>query len=301
MENEEILKYAVHLMNIGNKKEAAKAFMVLLNSDDEGIKLQAIDALLSILDQIKDYKLIMTLCDQAIKISETQKRIDNLAYFQMRKASTLAMKIGGWKYIRKMFKLSPDWFNFSTEEEEQRYRDLDKKIQDSEKKVDEICTKSLKNAKLADNKKLLGMIYLYRSQIWKNRYSDLRIEQMIRSVRFLPHGRFRDMVEYTREDLKRIDHYDHKAISDLKIAIGIFKDVKDNDSVSYCLNNLANHYLHSYRYIEAFISLKKLGKSIKGTKDQELLRNFQLLKSRLFTRNKNIPNYVDEYKDYLSE
>jgi len=30
-------------------------------------------------------------------------------------------------------------------------------------------------------------------------------------------------MEYTKEDLKRIDHYDHEAISDLKIAIDILK------------------------------------------------------------------------------
>ena len=200
-----------------------------------------------------------------------------------------------------MFKLSPDWFNFSTEEEEKRYKELDDKIQDSEKQVDELCAESLKNAELANNRKLLGMIYLYRSPIWKNRYSDLKIEQMVRTARFLPHGRFRDMMEYSKKDLRMIDHYDREAISDLKTAISIFKEVGDNDSVSYCLNNLANHYLHSYQYIKAFITLKKLEKSIKGTKDQELLRNFKKLKSRLFTRNKDIPNYVDEYKDYMSE
>lgn len=301
MEDEKLLKYAVYLMNAGNKIKASKVFTVLANSKDDGIKLQAFDALLSILDQIKDYKVIVALCDKAIKISETQKRMDNLAYFQMRKASTMAMKIGGWKYVRKMFKLSPDWFNFSTEEEEKKYKELDDKIQDSEKQVDALCSESLRNAKLANNKKLLGMIYLYRSPIWKNRYSDLKIEQMIRTVRFLPHGRFRDMMEYSKKDLRKIDYYDREAISDLKTAISIFKEVGDNDSVSYCLNNLANHYLHSYRYIEAFITLKKLEKSIKGTKDQELLRNFKTLKIRLFTRNKDIPNYVDEYKDYMSE
>lgn len=288
-------------MNAGDKAEAKKAFMLLVGSKDEEIKLQAIDALLSILDQIKDFKVIMTLCDQAIRISEVQKRMDNLAYFQIRKASTWAMKIGGWKYVRKMFKLSPDWFNFSTEEEEKRYFELDKKIQDSEKQVDALCATSLKNAQLANNQKLLGMIYLYRSPIWKNRYSDLKIERMRKSVRYFPHGRLRDMMEYSRKDLRMIDYYDQEAVSDLKTAIKIFKEVGDNDSVSYCLNNLVNHYLHSYRYIEAFITLKKLEKSIKDTKDQELLRNFKMLKSRLFTRNKDIPNHVDEYKDYLSE
>jgi hypothetical protein len=301
MEDEKLLKYAIHLMNAGNKDEAAKAFIVLANSKDDVIKLQAYDALLSILDQIIDYKVIMNLCDNGIKISQAQKRIDNLAYFQMRKASTMSIKIGGWKYVRKMFKLSPDWFGFSKEEEEKKYKELDVKIQDSEQKVDELCLESLKNAELSNNKKLLGMIYLYRSPIWKNRYSDLRVEQMARTVRFLPHGRFRDMMEYSKKDLRKIDHYDHEAISDLKTAICIFKEVGDNDSISYCLNNLANHYLHSYRYIEACITLKKLEKSIKGTKDQELVRNFNLLKNRIFTLNKNIPDYVEEYKDYMAE
>src|SRR3990167_3136242 len=207
MEDEKILEYGIYQMNAGDKTEAKKAFMLLVSSKDEGIKLQAIDALLSVLDQIKDYKVIMTLCDQAIRISEVQKRMDNLAYFQMRKASTWAMKIGGWKYVRKMFKLSPDWFNFSTEEEEKRYFELDKKIQDSEKQVDVLCATSLKNAQLANNQKLLGMIYLYRSPIWKNRYSDLKIERMRRSVRYFPHGRLRDMMEYSRKDLRMIDYY----------------------------------------------------------------------------------------------
>ncbi|MCL5125334.1 MAG: hypothetical protein M1511_12715 [Deltaproteobacteria bacterium] len=301
MEDEKLLKYGVHLMNVGNKDEAAKVFTVLANSKDDGMKLQAYDALLSILDQIKDYKVIMILCDNGIKISQAQKRTDNLAYFQMKKASAMSIKIGGWKYVRKMFKLSPDWFGFSTEEEQKRYKELDGKIEDNEKQVDVLCSESLKNAELANNKRLLGMIYLYRSPIWKNRYSDLRVEQMTRTISFLPHGKFRDMMEYNKEDLRKIDHYDREAISDLKTAISIFKQVEDNDSVSYCLNNLANHYLHSYRYIEAFITLKKLEKSIKGTKDQELLRNFKLLKSRLFTLNKNIPNYVEEYKDYMAE
>lgn len=301
MEDEKLLKYAIYLMNAGNKDEAAKVFTVLANSKDDGIKLQAYDALLSILDQIKDYKVIMTLCDNGIKISQTQRRMDNMAYFQMRKASTMSVKIGGWKYVRKMFKLSPDWFGFSTEEEEKKYKELDKKIQDSEKQVDALCSESLKNAELANNKKLLGMIYLYRSPIWRNRYSDIRIEQMVRTASFLPHGRFRDMMEYSNKDLRMIDHYDCEAISDLKTAISILKEIGDNDSISYCLNNLANHYLHSYRYIEAFITLKKLEKSIKGTQDQELLRNYKSLKSRLFTRNKDIPNYVDEYKDYMFE
>jgi tetratricopeptide (TPR) repeat protein len=301
MEDEKLLKYGAYLMNVGNKKEAAEVFTVLANSKDYGIKLQAYDALLSILDQIKDYKVIITLCDNGIKISQTQKRMDNLAYFQMRKASAMSIKIGGWKYVRKMFKLSPDWFNFSTEEQEKKYKELDDKIQDSEKQVDELCAESLKNAELANNKKLLGMIYLNRSPIWKNRYSDLKNEQVVRTVRFIPHSRFRDMMEYNKKDLKRIDHYDREAISDLKTAISIFKEIEDNDSVSYCLNNLANHYLHSYRYIEAFITLKKLEKSIKGTKDQQLLSNLKMLKSRLFSLNRNIPNYVEEYKDFMSE
>lgn len=301
MEDEKILKYGVYLMNAGNKQEAIKAFMILAGSKDDGYRLQASDALLSLLDQIKDYKVIMSLCDAAIKISTSQSRMDNLAYFQMRKASVISIKVGGWKYVRKMYKLSPDWFNFSTEEEENKYKDLDDKIQQAEQEIDRLCSDSLKNAKLANNRKLLGMIYLYRSPIWKSRYSDLKIERMIRSVRYFPHGRLRDMMEYSARDLRMIDHYDHEAISDLKIAVTIFKEVTDNDSISYCLNNLANHYLHSYRYIEAFITLKKLERSIKGTKDQELLRNYKMLKSRLFTQNKDIPNYVDEYKDYMSE
>lgn len=301
MEDEKLLKYGVYLMNAGKKDEAAKVFTMLANSKDDEMKLQAYDVLLSILDQIKDHKVIMTLCDNGIKISQAQKRMDNLAYFQIRKASAMSIKIGGWKYVRKMFKLSPDWFGFSTEEEEKRYKELDKKIKDNEQQVDTLCSESLKNAKLANNKKLLGMIYLYRSPIWKNRYSDLRVEQMTRTISFLPHGRFRDMMEYSKEDLRKIDHYDREAVSDLKTAINIFKEVGDNDSISYCLNNLANHYLHSYRYIEAFINLKKLEKSIKGTNNQELLRNFKLLKSRLFTLNKNIPNYAEEYKDYMAE
>ena len=301
MEDEKILKYANYLMNVGDKKEASKAFMALANSRDEGIKLQAIDALSSILDQIKDYKVIMTLCDEAIKISKAQKRKDNSAYFQMRKANTLAMKIGGWKYVRKMFKLSPNWFNFSTEEEEQKYKELDRKIQDTEKQVDILCAESLINAKLANNKKILGIMYLYRSSIWKTRYSDLKIEGMIRSVQYFPHGKFRDMMEYNIRDLKMIHYYDHEVISDLKSAIALFKEVIDKDSVSYCLKDLANHYLHSYRYIEAFIALKRLEKSIIGTEDQELISNFKLLQNRLFTRNKDLPDYVDEYKDYMSE
>jgi len=301
MEEEKLLKYALYLLGIDNIKEAIKVLMVLVNSKDNGIKLQAIDALLSYLDQIKDHKVIITLCDIAIKISTMENQIDNLAYFQMRKAAALAMKIGGWKYLRKMFKLSPDWFNFSTEDDEQKYNEINDKIQKSEAVVDSLCVKSLNNAKTADNKKLLGMVYLYRSPIWKNRYSDLRIERMIRSVNLLPHCRLRDFMEYSSKDLKMINHYDRKAISDLKIAINIFKEVGDSDSVSYCLNNLSNHYLCSYRYIQAFIYLKKLKKNLIGTKDQELLRNFKTLKSRLFTRNRNIPDHVEEYKDYLSE
>jgi len=219
----------------------------------------------------------------------------------MRKAGALAMKIGGWKYTRKMFKLSPDWFNFATEEDERKYNEINDKIQDGESTVDSLCAKSLSNAKTADNKKLLGMVYLYRSPIWKNRYSDLRIEQMIRSVNLLPHCRLRDLIEYSSKDLKMIDHYDREAISDLKTAINIFKEIGDSDSVSYCLNNLSNHYRCSYRYIQAFIYLKKLEKNLIGTKDQELLRNFKTLKSRIYSRNRNMPDYVDEYKDYMSE
>ncbi len=301
MEDEKILKYGIYQMNAGDKQEAAKAFMLLVSSKDEGIKLQAIDALLSILDQIKDHKVIMNLCDQAIKISVVQKRIDNLAYFQMRKASTWSIKIGLWKYTRKMFKLSPDWFNFSTEEEEKRYIELDNKIQDSEKQVDALCANSLKNAKFANNKKLLGMIYLYRSPIWKSRYSDLKIERMRRSVRYFPHGRLRDMMEYGKRDLRMIDYYDHEAISDLKTAIKIFEEVSDKDSVSYCLNNLTNHYLHSYRYLQAIITFKKLERNIKDTKDQQLLSNFDLLKIRLFSLNKETTDYVEEYKDYMNQ
>lgn len=301
MEDEKLLKYGMYLMNTGNKQKAIKVFMALVNSKDDEYKLQAIDALLSLLDQIKDYKVIVHLCDTAIKISNSQKRIDNLAYFQMRKASTIATKVGGQKYVRKMFKLSPDWFNFSTEDEENKYKGLDDKVKKAEQEIDNLSSESLKNAILADNKKLLGMIYLYRSQIWKSRYTELKIEKMLRSIHFLPHGRLRDMLEYNKKDLRMIDHYDHAAIADLRSAIKIFKEVDDKDSISYCLNNLTNHYLHSYRYLHAFITFKKLEKSIKGTKDQQLLSNFNLLRSRLFTLNKNIPNYVEEYKDYMAE
>ena len=81
---------------------------------------------------------------------------------------------------------------------------------------------------------------------------------MVRTARFLPHGRFRDMMEYSKKDLRMIDHYDREAISDLKTAISIFKEVGDNDSVSYCLNNLANHYLLN-------LCCPNLNESIKNT------------------------------------
>ncbi|HUW21813.1 MAG TPA: hypothetical protein VMW41_04065 [Candidatus Bathyarchaeia archaeon] len=300
MEDEKLLKYAIYLMNAGNKKEAAKAFMVLVSSKNEEIKLQAMDALLSILDQIKDYKVIMTLCDNAINISKTQKRMDNLAYFQMRKASTMSVKIGGWKYVRKTYKLSPNWFNFSTEEDKQGYKDFDDKIKQGEKEVDRLCIESLKNAKVADNKKLLGMIYLYRAPIWQNRCSDLKIERMLRTIRFLPECRLKDLLRYNKKDLKKINQYFSKSISDLFTAIKIFKEIGDKDSVSYCYNNLTNCYLHSYRYVQAFFTFKKLESNIKGSKDEELLRNYEKLKDRLKNRNKNIPNYVDEYKNYMT-
>lgn len=300
MDDEKYLKYAVYLMNNGNKQEAVKVLAVLANSQNNEIRLQAIDGLLSILDQIKDYTLIIALCDDAIRISDVQKQIDNLAYFQMRKASTMSVKIGGWKYVRKMYKLSPNWFNFSTEEDEKRYKDLNDKIKQSEKEVDLLCAESLKNAKSAENKKLLGMIYLYRAPIWQNRCSDLKIERMVRTTRFLPECRLKDLLKYKREDLKVIDEYFSRSISDLSTAIGIFKEIGNKDSVSYCYNNLTNYYLHSYRRIQALITFKKLKSSIKGSKDKELLRNFEKLKDRLKWGNKNMPNYVDEYKDYMS-
>lgn len=301
MEDAKLLSYATHLMQIGNKNEATKVFTILSNSSNTEIKLQAYDALLSLLDQLKDYKAIVCICDNGITISQDQGRVDNLAYFQIRKASVMSIKIGGWKYIRKLFKLSPDWIGFATEDEETKYKVLDENIKEHEKQVEVLCQESLKNAELANNKKLQGMTYLYRSTIWKNRYSDLRVEQMTRIVNFLPHGKIRDTVEYSKIDLELINHYDHEVVSDLKTALKIFKDVGDKDSVSYCWNNLANHYLHSYRYIEAFISLIILARNIKGTNDQELLRNYKLLKHRLFTFNKDIPNYAEDYKSYMEE
>lgn len=300
MEDEKFLEYAIYLMNIGSKQEAAKVLTVLVNSKNNEVRLQAIDGLLSILDQIKDYNLITTLCDNAINISGAQKRLDHLAYFQMRKASTMSAKINGWRYIRKMYKLSPDWFNFSTEEDERKYKDLDKKIELNEKAVNLLCEKSLKNAKLADNKKLLGMIYLYRALIWQNRCFDLKIERIIRTFRFLPECRLKNLLKYDMKDLKLIDEDFSKSVSDLSTAIKIFKEIGDKDSVSYCLNNLTNYYLHSHKYFQAFITFKKLESNIKGSKDKELLRNFEKLKDRLKTRNKNIPNCVDEYKDSMS-
>jgi hypothetical protein len=76
MEEEKLLKYALYLLGTDNTKEAIKVLMALVNSKNNGIKLQAIDALLSYLDQIKDHKVIMALCDIAIKISTIDKQID---------------------------------------------------------------------------------------------------------------------------------------------------------------------------------------------------------------------------------
>lgn len=301
MEENKNLAYAVDLMNSGYVPKATKILTLLSKSENIDVRLQAIDYLLSTLDQIKDSEQIISLCDQGITISTKQNKADNLAYFQIKKAIAISVKIGGWKYTRRMFKLSPDWFNFSTEKDEKAYKDLNKKIKRKEDELQQLQKESLNYAEQTDNKQLIGMIYLYRSSIWHNRYAELKVDKLIRTVPILPGGRFKDLLQYKRSDLKMINDYFNKSIADLHTAIQAFTELGDQEMISYCLNNMTNSYIHAYKFSQASSTLKELEKSMKGTNDKQLLKNFEELKSRIKSRNKNIPNYLEEYQDFIAE
>jgi len=301
MEENKTLAYAIHLISNGRKEEATKILISLSRSGNIDARLQAIDYLLSTLDQIKDNKLVIQLCNDGITNSQKQNRFDNLAYFKIKKAIAISIKIGGWKYSRRMLKLSPDWFNFSTEKDEKAYKELDKKIKQKEKEVQQLQKESLNYVEQTDNKQLIGMIYLYRSSIWQNRSAELKVDKITRTVPILPGGRLKDLLQYKKSDLKLVDEYFDKSIADIHTAIQAFTEIEDQEMISYCLNNMANSYIHAYKFAQASNTIKKLEKAMEGTDNKQLVNNLKDLKSRVKSKNKNIPNYLEEYQDFMME
>ena len=144
------------------------------------------------------------------------------------------------------------------------------------------------------------MVYLNRAPIWQNRYFYIRVETIKHPLKFLPECQLKRLLVYGEKNLKRMDHYFSKSIFDLSTAIKYFREVGDKDSISYCLNNMTGYYISSYKFIPAFITFKKLESSIKGSKDKELLRHFEELKNRLRNGNRNIPDYTDKYKEFMT-
>jgi len=71
--------------------------------------------------------------------------------------------------------------------------------------------------------------------------------------------------------------------------------------ISYCLNNMANSYIHAYKFAQASNTIKKLEKAMEGTDNKQLVNNLKDLKSRVKSKNKNIPNYLEEYQDFMME
>lgn len=195
------------------------------------------------------------------------------------------------------------WIAFSTERDQNEFDRITSKCAELQKELQELEDSTLEMVTKVDDHDMRGQIYLSLGTLYSAKLFSDKIGLMVLGHRRSSIGniyavrRFHldELLCYRRKDRKRIREDRNQCILCLKKAISEFDSSGNRAAMGYAWYNLAVNLKVDFRFRFAGSCLGQAERSAEDTNDAYLLSLIPILREALADRNRNIPNYVEEF------
>lgn len=300
MSEEDRLKNILNLVVQGRRREASSEILLLEKTIiNKNLRIQLIDAAQSALDPIENNEVLIRLCSEAIQISKDYNKYDLRAVFMGRKADFLEGKINFLHYEQQNLKLSPGWLEFSTEQDQDNYTEITKKINKIDNEIDSLLGDALHLSEVIKRKDIMARVLMSAADIDGARYlykkSDilrggLYVKAWLK-LRFMRYPLFENTFILSSEKKAELKKILISCRSKFLKSAEIFEELNDPMS-GYVYFNLANSLNSAYRFGEAKKYINKATVLADKFNDGLLKKSINSLLKTLRSKNRDIPDYV---------
>ena len=144
MSERDEIKKAHALISQGKEEEAEKILWTVYTSNEPMIKIDAVLALLVVLDHVTENDKLLEVTNVGIEVAEKINRQDVLAFLMGKKCMFLLTNLSSMIHREKNLMLSANvfkWIEFSLERDKKEYGLIKDARKDVEKEVKELAAK----------------------------------------------------------------------------------------------------------------------------------------------------------------
>jgi hypothetical protein len=301
MSQKDEIKKALALAAEG-KRTQARADLLKLDPQikDPHIRLQFIDAAISVLSPVEDNLKILALLMEGIKITSALQLHDLRAYFLGRIADSSMHQVVIRRYRMSMLKLAPRWTEFATEAEKRDYETLSAEVQTLENGIDSSLADAIKISTQTGNKRVQGLVLMTKASIESSRYLQYKTTCMHGGLRAKLWSRYEFMryplTEYvlliSNGDARKLNSHVKAFIDSFLRAAALFEELNDPLAAT-AYHNLANDLKSAYRFRAAKRYLMKGRKIAVRHDDKSMIRQIDEMEKIIAAKNRDIPDYIN--------
>jgi hypothetical protein len=304
MSETELFDEASRLIATNEGERAAPLLWRLHQSANDVTKLNAILALLVVLDPIINGDTLFEIADEGLIIAAKLGSNEVRVYLLGKKSVQLANQLGLLIYRQKNLKLSAnifEWIDFSLERDRREYETIAQRRSEIERELEKSEDTILKVAESSTSHEARGNIYStlgdLHSMNYFNRKLDLmrmgRTRSRMANLHFVRRWNL-DRFLYDRQSRKKIDSSRDSCIQYCKKAIEEFELGNLIVETTYATYNLAAKLQAMNYFVRAKKVLAKAKQLAETSSDKRLLNQIAAVEERIAGRNQNIKNYVEE-------
>lgn len=297
--------YKAHaLIAQGKTEEAEKILWTLYPSKDSLIRVDAVLALLSVLNHVTQNDKLLEITDVGIEVARQIGKQDVLGYLMAKKCTFLLTELSTMIHREKNLVLSANvfkWIEFSLERDKKEYFLIKGERKKIEKEVEHLVGQVLAITEQATDHYFRGHLYSSVGDYYSSKYLTDQLD-------FMKGGRARSRIanlyfvrrwnldkflydrvnrKNLRESLKNCFLYFEKSIAEFKAG---GKPAEE----AHTIYNLAVKHKITYSFCKAKKLLSRAKVLAKAQNEERLLEKIALLEKEVEDKNKHMQNYVEE-------
>jgi len=299
------LKEARRLISENKKEVAAPILWSLHTSKTPTIKLDAILALLVLLDHVTETPKLLELTNEGIDIAMQLHRDDVRGYLLGRKSVFILTQLGYLIYRQKNLKLSAGvfkWVDFSLEKDKREFEAIVQKRIEMEKELRELEDVVLKFAEASTNHYFRGNIFATIGDFYSSKYFNDHLDFMrggknrskIANMYLVRRWNL-DKLLYDRKSRQQIRESREKCILYFEKAVTEFEAGNLGSNTAHAVYNLAVKMQSMNLFVRARTLLVKAEVLANAHNEKLLLSQIEKLKEAIKGKNRKIRDYVDEF------
>lgn len=304
MSERDEIKKAHALISQGREEEAEKILWTVYMSNEPMIKIDAVLALLVVLNHVTENDKLLEVANMGIEVAEKINRRDVLAFLMEKKCVFLLTELSAMIHREKNLMLSANvfkWIEFSLERDKKEYGLIKDDRKRVEKEVEELTTKVIAMAEAATDHYFRGAIYSSIGDYYSSKY-------LVDQLDFMKGGKIRSRIAnlyfvrrwnldkflYDRDSRKKLKESWKKCVLYFEKSIVEYRAGGRTSEEAHMIYNLAVKYKIVYGFSRASKLLAQAKVLAEVQKEIRLLKRITLLEKEVADKNKHMRDYVTE-------